>query len=97
MDLQTIRHASQVDTPRVSPDLATDTARAELERDGCVAVELEFDGAALAAAMERPGWVSDDVFEVGLEDHAAGLGYVVFLVWRWCELGGNEGERWVRR
>jgi hypothetical protein len=86
MDLQSLRRASQVDTPRVSPDLAADTARAELERDRCVAVELECDGAALAAAMERPGRVSDDVSEVGLEDHAAGVGTWCF----WCG-GGVRG------
>lgn len=58
LDFKTLRNPTQVHTPAVSTNLATDTARAKLVGHGSLRVEGELDGAALAASLKIPFCVS---------------------------------------
>lgn len=54
LDVEGGCYAAEVDGAVVAADFAADAAGAELEGDGAVAVEREFDAAALAASFEFP-------------------------------------------
>lgn len=52
--LQTIRNPTQIHTPAIPTDLATDATRTQLVGYRCLRVEGELDAATLAATLEFP-------------------------------------------